>query len=147
MPGLAQVPLQRKHAFKITGLKEWREARLAKRGHMDVAFFPNSGGDFCNPCTRFVFEFAQCEEHVASKQNLFLCISKGKECRWPVIPSHLMGTVFPYLPTSAFSICLIIFESLSPPATALTGRGPPLRLLKNQHLLIPGESGSPLQEG
>lgn len=41
-----------------------------------------------------------------------------------------MGSGFPDLPTLASSICLIIFQSLSPPATALTGCGPLLCLLK-----------------
>ena len=51
MPERAQVPSQRKLAFKIAGFKELREARFAERGETEMAFLPNSGGDFRNPCT------------------------------------------------------------------------------------------------
>ena len=68
-----------------------------------------------------------CKE--ASKRNLFLCISKDEGCRWAVIPSQLMGSDFPCLPTSASLTHLITLQSPSP-ATALTGCGQLLHLLK-----------------
>lgn len=66
------------------------------------------------------------------RKTFFSCISKDEECSWPVILSQLMGSGFPHLPTSASSTCLIIFQSPSPPATALTGCGPLPCLLKER---------------